>query len=761
MANRFAKYVTGADEQAMVGEPPAAPANRFSKYLPPQEVETPAKPDPGMFPSLVSGMRQGASLGFSDEIDGATLAVLGKLSGSKASMKELYDTGAETSRYVNEAAAENSPVSYYGGQIGAGIAGPGGVPAVLAKSAVRRVAATTGTGAAYSAVNQFGSNEGGVSERLEGVPEAAGVGAVIGGVLGGGAEGVRAIGKGIARHGTPTRDANTKIVDTLPDKSVEKLADQLSVGAYQTNAPGAAKMRQAFDILGEEMVAAKGDKILGQKNGLARIVTEMGVKPKTARDYLKHIREGHDNGELYIGEYPSVAASDDATRTIQKLDDPTVDALRASEDTSAMTPYSYVARKGGTQGAQRMRTRFDERTMRQKGPIREWMKDAAPRGLKNMDEAEQMLDDIGGNASRAYDELDALGDNGYDKSLIMNELPKLLDRHLNAAARRGADQKAALQAGVDKFYITTDDGRKIAMPTLQILQDQRQSLRKVMDDMRGDPVRKTSDAPGLTQLQGLYSDITDLMRKSSPRWAKANDLYADGKIKEKLMDFGENLTKNPGDAQRAAFKIFDKAAPEAQDWMRVRVLQHIDDMIAGKGDTHDLAKLYTNENWRKIITKVFPRQREVSKIVKGKTVKTTELDRTSENFIRLIRNMQVANRNKARATGNSVTAEMLEMNKNMDADIGMIAGAQSANVQSLREWAAQAIMNTLTSARVRKMEPILSTQARDVPNAAMRVQQLRLQQRRNQAANGPRSDTPQRLSAGAGTAANAMFEDAE
>jgi hypothetical protein len=716
-------------------------------------------------------------LGFADEAGAGIDAGLNAISGGRIGAP--YDEGLALRRAADEKYDTENPVKSTLGQIAGGFAVPG---IGGGSTALRRVGSAVAGGAGFSAANQFGNNEGGDGNlqqqfvnRLEGVPQAAAIGGAAGGVLSGVAEGARGLSNIAARHGTFERDALTKTIQSLPDQSVDKLADQLSSGATRSTVQ--PKLRRAFDILGEEMVAAKGDKVLGQKNAIDRITAEYGfANTDTAKGYIKEISDSHSHGELFIGEYPSVAASDDATRTIQNLDEPRIDALRSSEETSAMVPYNYAARAAG-EGGSRMRASFDDRTRRSRGVVRDWMGEAAPKNAAGKrvtaDEAEEMLDGMINASKKAYRDFDAKGEAGYDQSMIFNDLPRILSKHSEIASTRGADHAAALRGGIEKFLIKTAGtetrtpilkngkptgqykvvktrGDKIAMPTFKILQDQRQALRKIIDDMKGDPLKKGEDAPGTAELKQLYRDVSELMGKAAPGWKAANDKFAEGKIKQRLLDFGANLTKSPGDAQRAAFKIFDKAPPEGQAYMQMRVLRHINDMLEGKGDTHDIAKMYLNENWRKIITKVFPRHRIDAK---GEKV----LDRTGENFIRMMRNLQVAANNKARATGNSVTGEVLEMNKAMDADLNMIGSVQTMNAQTLREAILQATVAKMRGMRTRKLQPILTTQARDVPNAAMRVEQLRRQKKRiTDAKNAKRSDIPQR----GGYAAN-VFADGE
>ena len=252
----------------------------------------------------------------------------------------------------------------------------------------------------------------------------------------------------------------------------------------------------------------------------------------------------------------------------------------------------------------------------------------------------------------------------------------------------------------------------------------RTSLRKQIKDLR-----KGGDAEAANAVQPLYNDITKIMRKSSPEWGKANDLYRDGRALEDAMEFGEDLSKRSGRALRDGLAEFDKMAPEVQELHRIGWLQQKENQLADLGDSHAVAKLFTNERDRAIVAHMFPKKE-------------------AAEFVRMVRNLRVANATKERSLGNSATHGRAELAKAKDAEINTAAAVSQGNVGQARSWIVQTVANRLKALKIGRMEPYLTTQARDIPAAAMRTQQLRIQQQRLAKARRARTQRPQRLTAG-------------
>lgn len=157
----------------------------FQTNLPKPEAKAEG-PKIGATQSAILGASQGATFGFMDEIASAGSAAIAKATGNPAPYGALYDAALKVPRMAQDAAEEQNPVAYYGGQVAAGLApaaftgGVGAIPSVARSGLGARSAAAAGEGATYGALFGAGSSEGGALERAKG----AGLGAAVGGVLG-------------------------------------------------------------------------------------------------------------------------------------------------------------------------------------------------------------------------------------------------------------------------------------------------------------------------------------------------------------------------------------------------------------------------------------------------------------------------------------------------------------------------------------------------------------------------------------------------
>lgn len=149
--------------------------------------QTAAKtPETGALSAAAQGVGQGLTFGFADEIEGAARGGLDALTSEK-SFSDAYSERVGNARTRLDAARNDQPLAFYGGEIGSALAVPGGlaklgVKGALAKSAdlglrARSVAAAK-EGAAYGAAYGAGTGEG------EGKLTSAATGAALGGGFG-------------------------------------------------------------------------------------------------------------------------------------------------------------------------------------------------------------------------------------------------------------------------------------------------------------------------------------------------------------------------------------------------------------------------------------------------------------------------------------------------------------------------------------------------------------------------------------------------
>lgn len=155
----------------------------FKQFQPKNE------PRVGPVEAAVQGVGQGATFGFMDELAGAGLAAVAKATGSPQSFGDLYNMGVKIPRAAQNAAAEQQPIPYYGGQIAAGVApaiatgGAGAVPNVARAGLGARTAAGALEGGIYGSLFGAGSAEGGLENRAIGAGVGFAGGAAAGAVL--------------------------------------------------------------------------------------------------------------------------------------------------------------------------------------------------------------------------------------------------------------------------------------------------------------------------------------------------------------------------------------------------------------------------------------------------------------------------------------------------------------------------------------------------------------------------------------------------
>lgn len=682
-----------------------------------------------------SGARS-VALGFSDELLAGADTALGWATGGHLG-EPSYDEALALRRATEEKYDRAHPVASTVGQIAGGFIAPGQVagaaPAVgglfgAARTGAGRIARGVGIGAGTGYVQHVGNAEGGegnleqqLVERSKGAAVPTVIGGALGGALTGGAELYRK-GRQIIAGVRPQAAAETSIIESLPGKSVDGLADQVAVGSYRTNAAGEANMRGTLDILGEEMVRANGDRAAGVQAAINRIARERQITPATARNQIARLSEGHQDGDLFLGEYPSVAGADRDTRGVRwsgtnaadRLDD-----VRRIEEVPSTDQYTYAATSQGP-GAERVRGALNQRGTEARDSFREWLGRVAPNG-RTLEDAEDMISVADQLARRDYQ---AAHNGSANNRALIYTMPKLIERHLNRMAGRSGAQAQALRQAIDEFYIDLPTGQRMTMQSLQHLQDARGAVRDMIDTNI-----KAGNRSVAATLQPFYDDVTKMMQRASPDWARANARWADGRLQERALELGELMTTNPGPAQRAALRQFDQMAPEAQDVVRIGFLQQMDNKLQKLGDSHDVAKLFTNEVMRGLMVRMFGTQE-------------------AANFTRLVRNLEVANRTRARAVGGSPTMPRQELHKVQDANINAAAALQGAKISDVRHWLVEAVANRMKAAKVRRMAPVLTTSVRDTPAAAMRIQQLRLRQQANARLRGPRGTIAERATQG-------------
>lgn len=323
----------------------------------------------------LTGLSQGLTFNFGDEIEGAGRAAYKKITGDQRPWSELYGESVQIPRDRIAQAKASNPVAYYGGELGGGVAVPGGLARLGLRGAVAAAAdrglaarswAGAKEGAAYGAAYGAGAAEGDVADRLTGAASGAATGSVVGAAMPGAIDLVSAAGRRIA---TPIR-AYARPHTAAGNKIAE---------AVYRDAPDAVRMagnaHQRFADQFNTMAAANPSTVLMDAGGenLRGLVRAAGNIPNSAREGARRAVDTRQAGQYARIEDDLVTAFkepknyyDELGRLAAKMDEVGAKAIQPALRTETpMTPQlravmarptlteltSSVARKIADEGA--------------------------------------------------------------------------------------------------------------------------------------------------------------------------------------------------------------------------------------------------------------------------------------------------------------------------------------------------------------------------------------------------------------------------
>jgi hypothetical protein len=267
--------------------------------------------------SILRGAAQGASFGFSDELEGGAKAAYETAFGDKKldDFKKTYQTERDLARSKNEKAAEDNPALYTGSEITAGVASsfiPGMGILNAGKGATTAVklgkAAATG-GLAGLGLSNADLTKGDVGGAIEDTAMGAGTGALVQGAFTGAGK--------LAKNLTPTNVAKkaAKVLTQTPEEVTETyIKNREGVKNAATRMELAKKFggtledlkeqvisgsKESRDILDSEALTFKGSDIADQLDPLVHSLKERseGVwddpKRNAVYDYLKSIQKSY------------------------------------------------------------------------------------------------------------------------------------------------------------------------------------------------------------------------------------------------------------------------------------------------------------------------------------------------------------------------------------------------------------------------------------------------------------------------------------
>ena len=517
-----------------------------------------------------------------------------------------------------------------------------------------------------------------------------------------------------AHANTGERGAYGTIVDDLGG-SVDEFANQVAVGGARFDV---GTNRRTLDILGEEMQRHGGNVPAAQAATISRIVDETGLAPQTAREQIRRLSRVHEDSELMLGEYPAVAASDAAQR-LRRSDNIDLDELGRVEASRTQDKIDYLANNGAAQSAQDVRNAISRRQENLAPAMRETLEDIGPKvelGPKssrpaNITDAQEFIDNartIGQQEYRAAQRAPV------NNRLSVHFLPRILDANLHRAAGRAGEPAAAIRRAVDQFYIPVQGGQRFAMNTLQQLQDARGAVRGQISEYH-----RAGRADLANAVQPFYEQITRLMTRMSPEWARANARWRDLKFDEFAQELGDAFATTAGPRFRQQLSEFKSLAPEAQDIVRVHFLQKLYDKLDNLGDSHSVSKLFSNDQSRTMIRQLLG-------------------DEAAVSFTRAVRDQKVAESSQ-RMLANSATHRRGVAQKQMDAETGLVAAVENASVRGVRSWLVERATQLITERRNKPLARVLTTPMSDTAEIARHIYNMRQQQNRLMQIDAPRS----------------------
>jgi hypothetical protein len=654
----------------------------------------------GVLRPVGEGLRsiaRGAGFGYADEIEASLQGGLHKITGG--AMGAPYD---ETLEY--ERAYDRASDTSQGPVVSTALKIAGGLPLALPTmgSGLPAVAAT---GAVYGGVSGFGESEGGLNNRLQGAGGGAAGGALLGSGLYAAGRGINAARRAYANQGQA--GAYGQVADGLPT-TVDEFANEVAAGASRNNV---VTNRRTMDILGEEMQRAGGDTAAAQSATIARIVSEQGVTPQTAAAQIRRLTAVHADSPLMLGEYPAVSASNAAQRQRNPANID-LDELGRVQNSTTHATFDYLANNGNAQSAQTVRNAISRRqedldpamrdVVTRMGPVVQ----TGPRTVRPADitDVQTILDDaarIGGQEYRAAYAAP------INNQVALNVLPRLLQGFEHQAAGRSGEYADAMRRAADQFYIQTPNGQRLAMNTLQQLQDARGALRGQMD---GYAAQNRNDLARV--IRPMYQRITRLMEAMSPQWAQANRRWADMKYDEVARDLGEAFAEKAGPRYRENLATYENLAPQAQQIVQVHLIQKMMDKLDNLGDSHSISKLFANDQSRNMIRAMFG-------------------DEAAVSFARAIRDQKVAEMSN-QFTKNAATHRRGMAQKQMDAETGLVSAVENANAQGVRNWLLERASQLLSERKNRPKADILTTPMNDTARVSQHIYNMGQQQRRLQ-----------------------------
>lgn len=692
----------------------------------PQEKPSASDPVADFSGQVVRGVNRGINsvLSLPGEVAGAVADKLG-YDGNK------FRWNNQLSRFLDSPHAKpTNEAGRYGDAIGRALGGsalPTG--ALLGNAARMAAAAPTTTGgaiantvgqmvqrspAAFVAGDAAAATGGAVGSQMAQEEGAGPATQAVAGIAGALAPGAAAY--GVARAMRPVQRARVNMGE---NGAYGSIADDLGMSvddfsanvARGTDAGGlaSANRQHALNVLGEEMVAANGNVQAAQARTIARIAQDYGVTPQTAAQHIRSLTSMYDDSPLMLSEYPAVATANNALRGdgggLRRPQNVDIEALNRTEMSNPQMTMDYLANNGNAQSAITTRNAVADRQDALAPAMRRTLEGMSPQihgRAANITDAEQVVEQSRQLGRAAYQ----AAYNGPINNNPALGLPQLLNWYERQAFGRSGEASDAMRRAIREFLVDTPNG-PVAMMSLRHLQDARGAVRGMISE-----AERGGRTHIVQALQPFYTRVTRMMEAMSPQWGVANRQWADMRFEQIAAELGDAFAKRAGPRYREQLREFEQLHPQAQNIVRIHWLQQQFDKLENLGDAHSVAKLFLTDHARNSVRALFGPQAAV-------------------DFTRAVRDLKVAQQTQA-MMHNSATHRRGMAQRQKDADTGLVAAANTASVQGVRNWLLDRATQLLTERRNRPMSRILTTPMSDTATVAMHLQRMRQQQSRLQ-----------------------------
>jgi hypothetical protein len=222
-------------------------------------------------------------------------------------------------------------------------------------------------------------------------------------------------------------------------------------------------------------------------------------------------------------------------------------------------------------------------------------------------------------------------------------------------------------------------------------------------------------------LQPLYDDITRVMERASPLWARANNRWAEMRLEEVATELGDAFSKRAGPRYRQQLEQFQRLAPEAQDIVRVHFVQQMLDQI------ENAARLGGEQNVGRLFALAHTRN----------AIRTILGDDAALEVARLVRDANVMARSQGMLRG-SQTHRRGQVQAEQDADINAVVSAANFDWGNWKQAAFERLRALLRERRNRVVGRTITTPMRDMPAVAENIERMRQAAQRVEESGRPR-----------------------